>query len=170
MSAAGSTDRFADGDADSEIREMQRVYEAQRAAFLNSAAPDRHARIESLGARRMPGMAKNLTAKVEDQYSHARFSAVKERADAPLEDALALLVRERLTGLQPPENVRRLVAGGHIREGYAERWRSLLARPVAEVASAISANSQDARDLRQNSPFAGVLNEQERRRIIETTR
>jgi DNA-binding transcriptional MerR regulator len=68
------------------------------------------------------------------------------------------------------ENVERLVAGGHIREGYAERWRSLLARPVAEVASAISANSQDARDLRQNSPFAGVLNEQERRRIIETTR
>ena len=67
------------------------------------------ARIESIGARRMPGMAKNLTAKVEEQYSHARFTAIKERADAPLEDALALLVREKLTGLQPPDNAKRLV-------------------------------------------------------------
>src|SRR5262245_32374013 len=67
------------------------------------------ARVEALGSRRMPGMAKNLTAKVEEQYSHARFAAVKERSDAPLEDALALLVRERLTGQKPPENARRLV-------------------------------------------------------------
>jgi cobaltochelatase CobT len=67
------------------------------------------ARIESIGARRMPGMAKNLTAKVEEQYSHARFTAIKERSDAPLEDALALLVRERLTGLAPPDNAKRLV-------------------------------------------------------------
>ncbi len=67
------------------------------------------ARIESLGANRMSGMAKNLTAKVEDQYGHARFAAVTEREDAPLEDALALLVRERLTGMAPPENARQLV-------------------------------------------------------------
>ncbi len=67
------------------------------------------ARIESIGARRMPGMAKNLTAKVEEQYSHARFTAIKERSDAPLEDALALLVREKLTGLEPPDNAKRLV-------------------------------------------------------------
>jgi cobaltochelatase CobT len=67
------------------------------------------ARIESLGSRQMPGMARNLTAKVEEQYSHARFQAVKDRSDAPLEDALALLVRERLTGLAPPENAKRLV-------------------------------------------------------------
>ena len=67
------------------------------------------ARVEALGANRMPGMAKNLTAKVEEQYGHARFAAIKERADAPLEDALALLVREKLTGLAPPETARRMV-------------------------------------------------------------
>ena len=67
------------------------------------------ARVEALGANRMPGMASNLTAKVEDQYGHARFAAIKDRADAPLEDALALLVRERLTGAKPPENARRMV-------------------------------------------------------------
>ena len=67
------------------------------------------ARVEALGARRMPGMAQNLTAKVDDQYSHARFAAIKDRSDAPLEDALALLVREKLTGLPPPEAAARLV-------------------------------------------------------------
>ena len=67
------------------------------------------ARVEALGANRMPGMAKNLTAKVEEQYGHARFAAIKDRGDAPLEDALALLVREKLTGLPPPESARRLV-------------------------------------------------------------
>ena len=47
------------------------------------------ARVESLGAMRMQGMASNLTAKVEDQYAHGRFSTVTDRAEAPIEDALA---------------------------------------------------------------------------------
>ena len=46
------------------------------------------ARIEALGANRMPGMAANLTARVEDQYGHGRYAEITERADAPLEDAL----------------------------------------------------------------------------------
>jgi DNA-binding transcriptional MerR regulator len=92
-----------------------------------------------------------------ERRSRAYHSVVAERLDERmLEDARA--------------SIERLAGAGHIHEGYAERWRALLVRPVAEVARAISADSQDARDLRQNSPFAGVLNEQERRRIIETTR
>lgn len=67
------------------------------------------ARVEALGANRMPGMARNLTARIEDQYAHGRFTQVKTRADAPLEDAVALLVRERLTGLSPPETAKALV-------------------------------------------------------------
>jgi cobaltochelatase CobT len=67
------------------------------------------ARVEALGAMRMPGMATNLTAKLEDQYAHGRFADVTERQDAPIEDALALLVRERLTGLKPPETTQGLV-------------------------------------------------------------
>ena len=67
------------------------------------------ARVESLGAMRMQGMASNLTAKVEDQYAHGRFSGVTDRSEAPIEDALALLIREKLTGLAPPENAKALV-------------------------------------------------------------
>jgi cobaltochelatase CobT len=67
------------------------------------------ARVEGLGAMRMPGMAANLTARLEDQYSHGRFRSVTDRAEAPLEDALALLIRERLTGLTPPPSTKGLV-------------------------------------------------------------
>ncbi|HZA02413.1 MAG TPA: cobaltochelatase subunit CobT [Hyphomicrobiaceae bacterium] len=71
------------------------------------------ARVESLGSNRMPGMAGNLQAKIEDQYGHGRFVDVKDRAEAPLEDALALLVRERLTGHAPPKTAR----------GVVDAWR-----------------------------------------------
>src|SRR5262245_40968447 len=67
------------------------------------------ARIEAFGANRMPGMAANLTARVEDQYGHGRFGEITERSDAPLEDALALIVRERLTGAAPPKTARAMV-------------------------------------------------------------
>ncbi len=67
------------------------------------------ARVEALGANRMPGMASNLTARVEDQYGHGRYAEITERADAPLEDALSLIVRERLTGAPPPETAKAIV-------------------------------------------------------------
>jgi hypothetical protein len=56
---------------------------------------------------------------------------------------------------------------GRIDERYAEQWEDVLRRPVAEVRQIIGEDSQRGRDLRQNSPFAGVLSEAERRRIIE---
>jgi cobaltochelatase CobT len=67
------------------------------------------ARIEAFGANRMPGMAANLSARVEDQYGHGRYAEITERADAPLEDALSLLVRERLTGATPPDSAKAMV-------------------------------------------------------------
>src|SRR5262249_7834866 len=67
------------------------------------------ARIEALGANRMPGMASNLTARIEDQYGHGRYAEITERSDAPIEDALALMVRERLTGAPPPATAKAMV-------------------------------------------------------------
>ncbi|MGI8622338.1 MAG: hypothetical protein ACR2NB_02370 [Solirubrobacteraceae bacterium] len=50
---------------------------------------------------------------------------------------------------------------------YAEQWEQILSQPLPQVAELITADSQRGRDLRQSSPFAGTLNEQERRRILE---
>jgi predicted transcriptional regulator len=59
---------------------------------------------------------------------------------------------------------------GRIDPRYARRWEEVLSRPVAEVRKAIGEDTQDGRDLRQNSPFAGMLSEAERRRIVEQVR
>ena len=60
------------------------------------------ARVEALGSTRMDGVAENLAAMLDDRYHRGDYRDVTERADAPLGDALALMIRERLTGYAPP--------------------------------------------------------------------
>jgi hypothetical protein len=55
---------------------------------------------------------------------------------------------------------------GRIDEHYAERWEQLLKRPLPEIRRALADDGEEADDLRQNSPFAGMLSEPERRRIV----
>ncbi|MGC1780510.1 MAG: cobaltochelatase subunit CobT, partial [Xanthobacteraceae bacterium] len=74
------------------------------------------ARVEAIGSRRMGGVAKNLAAMLDDRFHRGKFDDVTDRADAPIEDALAMLVRERLTGEPPPAPARKLV----------DLWRPLI--------------------------------------------
>src|SRR5215471_5415065 len=67
------------------------------------------ARVEAIGARRMSGVAKNLTAMLDDHFHRGKYDEITDRADAPLSDALAMLVRERLTGLAPPAAAKKMV-------------------------------------------------------------
>ncbi len=67
------------------------------------------ARVEAIGARRMEGVSQNLTAMLDDRFHRGKFDEITDRADAPIEDAIALLVRERLTGKSPPAAARKLV-------------------------------------------------------------
>jgi cobaltochelatase CobT len=89
------------------------------------------ARVEAIGSRRMKGVAGNLTAMLEDRYHRGNFSDIADRADAPLEDALAMMVRERLTGLEPPPAARKLV--GLWREYIERRSDRELDRLVEEI-------------------------------------
>ena len=47
----------------------------------------------------MKGVSANLTARLEQRYERSRINESTDRSEAPLPEALALLVRERLTGL-----------------------------------------------------------------------
>ena len=67
------------------------------------------ARVEALGSNRMAGVGRNLSAMLEDRYHRGNYQEITDRADAPLEDAVALLVREQLTGAPPPASSRRIV-------------------------------------------------------------
>ncbi|ARP99470.1 cobaltochelatase subunit CobT [Pseudorhodoplanes sinuspersici] len=67
------------------------------------------ARVEAIGSRRMAGVAKNLTAMLDDKFHRGKFDDITDRADAPIEEAIAMMVRERLTGQIPPPAARKLV-------------------------------------------------------------
>ena len=49
------------------------------------------------------------------------------------------------------------------------RWQDLLNGPVEEILSTLTSNSTSARELRQNNPFAGLLDEATRHQVISAT-
>lgn len=63
--------------------------------------------------------------------------------------------------------LRRWRRDGRIDGRYGERWEQLLDSPLSTIRRVIGQDSQNSRDLRQNSPFAGTLTAQERRRVLD---
>ena len=53
---------------------------------------------------------------------------------------------------------------------YLQQWQNILNRPWPETAAFITSCSEEAVRLRQSSPFAGVLDPLERKRIYEAFR
>jgi cobaltochelatase CobT len=128
------------------------------------------ARVEAIGARRMEGVASNLTAMLDDRYHKSPHAEARDRDEAPLEDAVAMLVRERLTGLKPPAGARRLTdlwrshvedkAGAELdkldrtlldQKAFARSVHRLLAS--LDMASESEADSEESEDSSEdNSP------------------
>jgi cobaltochelatase CobT len=67
------------------------------------------ARVEAIGSRAMTGVADNIGSMLEDKYAKANLADVRDQADAPIEEALALMVREKLTGRAAPKSGERMV-------------------------------------------------------------
>ena len=76
------------------------------AAALFEAAEQ--ARVESIGATAMKGVANNLTANLEAKSNARGFAKVRERSEAPLADALGFIVREKLTGEALPDSAKNI--------------------------------------------------------------
>jgi cobaltochelatase CobT len=94
------------------------------------------ARVEAIGARRMEGVAQNLAATLEDKYERGHYADIRQRADAPLEDVLALLVRERLTGAPPPS------AAAHVVDLWRESLEARVGGDLALLTEAIENQRQ----------------------------
>jgi len=119
------------------------------------------ARVEAIGARRMAGSATNLAAMLEDRYHRGPYADVTDRADAPLEDAVALMVRERLTGRKPPESARKLVelwrpwieekAGANLsRLDRVLEDQNAYARTIRDLLTSLDMGEELASDRQQN--------------------
>jgi excisionase family DNA binding protein len=52
---------------------------------------------------------------------------------------------------------------------WLTRWNDLLGGPTEEVLATLTSNSITARELRQNNPFAGLLDEATRLQVITAT-
>ncbi|OQW52659.1 cobaltochelatase subunit CobT [Candidatus Raskinella chloraquaticus] len=67
------------------------------------------ARVEAIGSQRMAGTARNLSSMLQDRYHRSSYQDASERGDVPLEEALSLLVRERLSGQKVPPAARKML-------------------------------------------------------------
>jgi hypothetical protein len=142
------------------LRELLDLYEeveqarregAQRA--LARVIADRHRRSEqAIDIDRLLPRTRRRGHRAAEKHALAYHRLLAERVD---EDVVER-ARRRLA---------RWRQGGRIHPRWADEWERVLELPLPQVAQAISADTTQARELRQTSPFAGELNEQERRRL-----
>lgn len=91
------------------------------------------ARVESIGARDMRGMAENLDSALVERCRRKGWQRVEDRQSAPMEEALALLLRERVTGRPVPEEA----------AGLMELWREQLESRAALSMDMLAGNVDD---------------------------
>jgi len=89
------------------------------------------------------------------RLAEARSLAIhREIAACLLRDA-SIVARARAT-------VQRWSADGHLSPYYARAWEACLSRPLEEIAAVLTDESEEARALRQNSPFVGIVDPRRR--------
>jgi cobaltochelatase CobT len=139
------------------------------------------ARCEAVGAIAMTGVADNLAVMLEDKYQKAKFSEISDRENAPLEEAVALVVREKLTGRKVPASASNVVnlwkdfiderasaalsdLQGKVgdQDAFARVIRSMLASmEMADELSDEDANDEDDSSSDEESPRSGEENKQD---------
>jgi len=116
------------------------------------------ARVEAIGSRALAGVGNNIAQMLEDKYHKANLADVREQADAPLEDAVALLVREKLTGRPVPRSGEKLVS----------LWRDWIEEKAGEEFDELAGKLDDqqafarvVRDMLASMNMAEELGEEE---------
>jgi cobaltochelatase CobT len=102
-------------------REAREVYDALE-----------QARVETLGSRHMAGVAANLQQKLSEQCEADGYDRMTRKEQLPLGAALALLARERMSGVTSPPSADRVLS----------HWRAEVG-PEAEAALAEMARTTD---------------------------
>jgi cobaltochelatase CobT len=98
------------------------------------------ARVETVGAKHMSGVAANLRARLEDTCEAEGFDRMTRKDQLPAAAALSLLAREKLTGGETPEAARRVL----------DLWRGTLSGKAEAALDELGHLSED------QSQFAGA--------------
>lgn len=97
--------------------------------------------------------------RLAEERSLAYHRAIAERM--PSDPSILLRARARVAEWRAP---------GGDEPFYVRRWREILERDPESIAAFLLERSELATELRQSSPFAGVLDPRERWRIWRETR
>lgn len=92
----------------------------------------------------------------------------EERRSLAISTAVAGKLRENPNDVlsKARSNIKKMRSIGPSEQRWVDVWESLLALGAGHVEALLTSTDQFARDLRQSSPFAGVLNEEERRHAL----
>jgi len=139
------------------LDEVERQDERGRLA-LASVIHDRRRRAESIDAEEILPARRRRIGTRDHRPAELRSLAYHRVVARRLDEGIVNDARKRL---------RRWREDGRIDPRWADEWERILAMPPPSIAKLMSSDSERARALRQSSPFAGVLTEQERRRLLE---
>jgi hypothetical protein len=123
-----------------------------RAHALEAVMIEEHRRADQLHLQLEP-LVSAEPHRVAELRSLAYHRALAPRLGKPTVDQ----ARRRLRRWQDEER---------IDPRYADAWREVLAQPIGKIREAIAVDDERGRALRQSSPFAGMLGEQERRKLL----
>ena len=90
-------------------------------------------RIELLGSQEFAGVQANLSQRMEDYCERQGYARMPERADPPMADILALLLREKTLTLAPPDSTARIV----------DLWRRWVTTAAGDTLNALSTELSD---------------------------
>jgi hypothetical protein len=157
--------RGREGIPVAELLDLHEAVEAERAAgrrsrhLLEPSMVEGRRRASDLDSDALVDGANGDAAghRKAELRSLAYHRALAQRLRRPMvDDALRLIWKWRDQGSIDPR--------------YADRWEEILRQPIADIRRIISEDSQPAQALRQTSPFAGMLSEPERQKILDEIR
>jgi hypothetical protein len=136
----------------------RRVVEPSDRHPLGSVLRERRSKAERLNATTLFG-----TTDLRDRDRGGHRDA--ELRSLAYHRAVALRL-DKETVRDAEERLARWCTEGKIDPRYVKQWEEILARPLPQIAQLIGLETSHMSDLRQSSPFAGVLSEPERRRAL----
>lgn len=137
------------------LDEVQEARDAGRERPLAAVIRERHRRsADAIDLDRLLPRKRGRGHRIAELQGLAYHRLIAERLDAQMVET----ARKRMD---------RWRESGRVHTSWADEWERILSLPIPRIARAISADTPSGRELRQTSPFAGLLTEQERRRLVE---
>lgn len=133
---------------------VEQARENGRARALSAVINERRRRAEELDIDDLLPRRRGRTHRDAERQSLAYHRAIAGRLTSDM-------IREA------GRRIDRLERSGQLNPHWADEWRRVLKQPLPRVAKALGVDSVRMRELRQTSPFAGLLTEQERLRLLD---